>query len=129
MKQPSFRSPGASCLALRVRCSSTGHSPSQSNRVGLAFARPTRRLSQSHLLDHRDPVVFARLARGHVGDQQKHLVAKAADVRDVFTLGRLSRSVRLDVDADHPSLRVSRLERSPLLHRFRRATAELAVLR
>src|SRR5262245_55473450 len=86
-------------------------------------------LLQLNGLDHADPVVVAQTSRGEFRDQIEDLIREAADVQDVFALLGLDRAVGLNVNADHPRLRIAPLEFGPLRHRLGGAAAVAAVTR
>src|SRR5690349_11094744 len=84
---------------------------------------------QTHPFDLRHPMVAALSAGGHVGKQLEHLVTKTADIHDVVALLYLRRSIRLNIDTHHPSLRAASLKLRPFGHRRGRTTSERTMSR
>src|SRR5215467_3057060 len=98
------------------------------NRVDTCFQTVVHWL-QLNGLNHADPVVVAQTSRGEFRHQIEDLIREAADVQDVFALPGLDRAVGLNVNADHPRLRIAPLDFGPLRHRLGGAAAEAAVTR
>src|SRR5262245_44356538 len=94
---------------------------------GRLKSAPHLHLLQLNGLDYADPVFVAQTSRGEFRDQIEDLIREAADVQDVFALLGLDRAVGLNVNADHPRLRIAPLEFGPLRHRLGGAAAEAAV--
>src|ERR1700691_311052 len=64
-------------------------------------------------------MLTSELSRSKFRYSLDHLIREAADIEDVFSLLCLRRTVRLQINADEPRVRTSRLEPIPLNHRRR----------
>src|SRR5262249_32687958 len=74
-------------------------------------------------------MIVAQTSRGEFRDQIENLIREAADIQDAFARLGLDRAVGLNVNADHPRLRIAPLEFGPLRHRLGGAASEAAVTR
>src|SRR4029077_10127919 len=78
--------------------------------------------SRLYRLNPADPVVSIQLSRRERRDHFENLIREAADVQDIFTLRRLRRPVRLDVQTNQLRLRVALAKLLPGVHQLRSAS-------